>query len=310
MTRSRYARLLLAAGLLPLAACVRRPADEHAGHVAPAAAPATATAAATVTPLQPASGLPASAAHASARLAQSPRHGEWVMVPLAPGSADSVRAWIVYPERATKAPVVIVVHEIFGLTTWVRGVADQLAAEGFIAVAPDYLTGLVASTAADNLSMEEGRAAMQKVSFETATRQTQALARWASTLPAASGRWGIVGFCWGGSMVWRQAVAAGERAGAGVVYYGTLPNDVAPALADLRAPILGLYGGNDARVNATIPSTDSLARSLGKSYEKHVHEGAGHGFLRQQEGMEGANMRASEAAWPRTIAFFRQHLGA
>lgn len=298
-------RALVLAALLPLAACATRPVDEHAGHVQPVPAPSAATA---VT--QPSAGLPASAAHASARLATSPRHGEWVMVPLAAGSADSVRAWIVYPERATKAPVVVVVHEIFGLTTWVRGVADQLAAEGFIAVAPDYLTGLLSSASPDNLSMEEGRAAMQKVNFETATRQTQAVAQWASTLPAANGRWGIVGYCWGGSMVWRQAVAAGERASAGVVYYGTLPNDTRPNAANLRAPILGLYGGSDARVNTTIPATDSLMRSLGKTFEHRVFEGAGHGFLRQQEGQEGANMRASEAAWPRTIAWFRQHLGA
>ena len=302
----RRARALLLAGLLPLAACATRPTDEHGGHVSPVPAPAAAA-----TPAAQGSGaLPASATGVSARLAGSPRHGEWVMVALAPGSADSVRAWIVYPERATRAPVVVVVHEIFGLTTWVRGVADQLAAEGFIAVAPDYLTGLVATSSPDNLSMEEGRAAMQKVNFETATRQTQAVAQWASTLPAANGRWGIVGFCWGGSMVWRQAIAAGERASAGVVYYGTLPGESRATMPNLRAPILGLYGGSDARVNASLPATDSLARALGKTFEQHLFDGAGHGFLRQQEGQEGANLRASEAAWPRTIAWFRRHLGA
>lgn len=305
MNQTPALRTIALAALLPLAACATRPVDENAGRVEPATAPSAATVAG-----QPRSGLPASAAHASARLAQSPRHGEWVMVPLAPGSADSVRAWIVYPERATRAPVVVVVHEIFGLTTWVRAVADQFAAEGFIAVAPDYLTGIVSSTSPDNLSMEEGRAAMQRVDYETATRQTQAVAQWASALPAANGRWGIVGYCWGGSMVWRQTIAAGERAGAGVVYYGTLSDEARSNAANLRAPILGLYGGNDARVNATIPATDSLMRALGKTFEHHVFEGAGHGFLRQQEGQAGANMRATEAAWPRTIAWFRRHLGA
>ncbi len=84
------------------------------------------------------SSLPAGADEAMARLTSSPRHGEWVTV--STGPSDSIRAWVVYPERKTKAPVVVVVHEIFGLSTWIRAVADQLAADGFIAVAPDFLT--------------------------------------------------------------------------------------------------------------------------------------------------------------------------
>src|SRR5690348_11807443 len=81
---------------------------------------------------------------AAARLASSPRHGEWVTIRTVPQAGDSLRLWVVYPQRSTKAPVVIVVHEIFGLSTWIRSVADQLAADGFIAIAPDFLTGKVA----------------------------------------------------------------------------------------------------------------------------------------------------------------------
>jgi carboxymethylenebutenolidase len=93
---------------------------------------------------------------------------------------------------------------------------------------------------------------------------------------------------------------------AAVVYYGTSPES---GYDRIQAPVLGLYGGADNRVNATIPAAEEAMKALGKGYEPHVYEGAGHGFLRQQSGQEGANLRATEQAWPRTVAFFREHLG-
>jgi carboxymethylenebutenolidase len=250
-------------------------------------------------------GLPAGAADADARLAASPRHGEWAMVSV-DGGADSVRAWVVYPERRDRAPVVIVVHEIFGVSNWIRAVADQLAADGFVAVAPDFLTGRNIPMANGEPVRDSVTAAIRSLDQAQVQRRIDGVARWAMALPAAQPRYGIVGFCWGGSVSFAHAVHA-PSLGAAVVYYGTSP--ASDQLSRVRAPVLGLYGENDARVNATVPPADSAMRALGKVYEHETYAGAGHGFLRQQDGQNGANLAATQGAWPRTIAFFRRHLG-
>jgi carboxymethylenebutenolidase len=247
--------------------------------------------------------LPAGAAEAEARLAASPRHGEWVMI--GTGSTDSVRAWVVYPERRERAPVVLVVHEIFGLSPWIRAVADQFAAEGFIAVAPDLLTSKNIPGSPLNPNPDSARAAIRTLSHDDVHRQLSAVARHAMALPAASPKYGIVGFCWGGAVSFAHATRAPEL-GASVVYYGTSPS--AADLANVRAPVLGLYGEDDARVNATIAPADSAMRALRKTYEHETYTGAGHGFLRAQDGREGANLEATKRAWPRTVAWFKQHL--
>ena len=290
--------------LIPLAscaalACSRQAAlpDDHTAHTAVAVSAPAAT--------QPsARGLPAGANDVAARLASSTRHAEWAMVRV--GADDSVRVWLVYPERSTKAPVVVVVHEIFGLSTWIRGVADQLAADGFIAVAPDFLTGYMGQFHPDSFPVDSARAAIRRLDPQQIQTRIDAVARWAMALPAALPRYGIVGFCWGGSVVFNHAVHA-PTLGAGVAYYGAAP---APdRLTTARAPVLGLYGENDARVNATIAPTDSAMRALGKTYEHQIFPGAGHGFLRQQDAPSGANMEATRRAWPATLAWFRRHLG-
>jgi len=292
-----------------LASCVKQPApDEHADHP-PAVAVIPVTPAAAATTAVPAQvpvddrSIPAGAELVAARLAASPRHAEWAMVPVEGG--DSVRVWVVYPERSTNAPVVVVVHEIFGLSTWVRGVADQLAADGFIAIAPDYLTGKT-TVPADSLTMDAGRALIRGLDPLEVVRRTAAAAEYGMSRPAAVRRYGVVGFCWGGSIVFEHA-ARTPNLGAGVAFYGA-PGQSTP-LADTRAPVLGLYGENDARVNASIPRVDSTLRAAGRSFDHQIFPGAGHGFLRQQSGAAGANFAASQIAWPRTISFFRTHLG-
>lgn len=239
-----------------------------------------------------------------ARLGGSSRHGEWAMIRTGPD--DSVRAWVVYPERSTKAPVVVVVHEIFGLSTWVRGVADQLAANGFIAIAPDLLTGK-APLEGDTLPNSVATAAIRTLRPDDVHRQLEAVARYGMALPAALSRYGIVGFCWGGGTSFAHAVRSPAGLGGAVVYYGPSPDTT--ELARVRVPVLGLYAGDDQRINARVPATDSVMRRLGKRYEVSFFEGAGHGFLRAQDGRE-ANRVASERAWPLTIAFFRRTLGA
>jgi carboxymethylenebutenolidase len=248
--------------------------------------------------------IPAGAAEVRARLDASPRHGEWAMV--SAGSGDSVRAWIVYPERRDRAPVVLVVHEIFGVSAWIRGVADQLAADGFIAIAPDLLSGKGIPVAPDGDPVRDSAvAAVRALGQAEVQRRLDAVARYGMALPAALPRYGIVGFCWGGAVSFAHAAHA-PGLGASVVYYGASP--AAETLANVRAPVLGLYGENDARVNATIPRADSTLRALGRTYQHQLFAGAGHGFLRQQDGQNGANLEAARAAWPRTVQWFRRHL--
>ena len=249
--------------------------------------------------------LPADDSTATARLNASPRHGEWIKYDA--GNGDSVRAWVVYPERRDRAPVIVVIQEIFGLSDWIRGVADQLAADGFIAIAPDMLSGKGpngggSETMADRQAMT---AATRTLTQPEVQRRLQAAARYGAALPASNGRVGSVGFCWGGSNSFNFAVSWAGL-GAAVVYYGASPAD--SVLGQIRAPVLGLYAGDDARVNATVPPAQAAMQRLNKRYEVEMYDGAGHGFLRQQTGREGANLRAAQQAWPRTVAFFREHL--
>jgi carboxymethylenebutenolidase len=248
--------------------------------------------------------LPPDAEHAKDALAGSTRHGEWVDVKLADGT--KLVTWVVYPETSRKAGVVIVIHEIFGLTDWARAVADQLAKDGFIALAPDLLSGMGPNGGGTESLGEDVGKTIRTLTPETVAARLDAVRAYALTLPAANGKTGVVGFCWGGGASFNYAVAQPGLDGA-VVFYGVAPSDAA-AYAKIAAPVLGHYGGDDARVNATIPAAEAGMKTAGKTYTANVYAGAGHGFLRQQRAKDGANLRAASAAWPATIAFFRERL--
>jgi carboxymethylenebutenolidase len=247
--------------------------------------------------------LPPDADAAKAQLASSPRHGEWVDIPMANGPA--LKSFVVYPERSTKAPVVLVIHEIFGMQDWVRGVADQLAKEGFIAIAPDLLSGKGPDGGGtDSLGDKVGETIRTLTPSDVVAR-LNAVRDYALKIPSANGKVASIGFCWGGGMSAQYAFNQ-PKLDAAVSYYGPLPTEPA-AYAKTKAPILGLYGGNDARVNANIPVAEAELKKAGAVYQPNVFEAAGHGFLRQQNGQDSANMRATEKAWPMTLAFLRKY---
>ena len=250
--------------------------------------------------------IPPSENTAKAALEKSPRHGEYVDVKQ-PGGGVPIRTWISYPERKDKAGIVIVIQEVFGLSDWLRSVADQLAKDGFIAVAPDMVSGLGPNGGGTDsvASRDDVVKLVRGISPEEATRRLNAVREWALTIPAGNGKIAMVGFCWGGARSFAYAAAQPTLAGA-VVYYGTSPAN--EELAFIRAPVLGFYGGDDARVDATVPPAEAEMKRLGKSFETHTYDGAGHGFLRDQEGRAGANLKASQDAWPRTIAFLEDRL--
>jgi carboxymethylenebutenolidase len=250
--------------------------------------------------------LPADEEHAKSALESSPRHGEFVGVKLA-GSKILINTWVVYPERKDKAPVVLVIHEIFGLSDWIRALGDQLAKEGYIAVVPDLISGMGPGGGGTDSakSRDDVVKLIRGLMPEETIARLNAVREYAIHLPSANGKCGTVGFCWGGTNSFLYATAQPEL-DAAVVYYGTSPD--AEALKTIKAPVFGNYGGDDARVNATIDPAAAEMKKLGKVYEYQIYEGAGHGFLRQQTGREGANMRATEKAWPVTLAFLKKYL--
>jgi carboxymethylenebutenolidase len=271
----------------------------------PQAAPAPKPAAAPAPARDP--NLPPSEQQAKAALEKSPRHGEYVDIKL-PSGGTPIRSYVVYPERKDKAGVVIVLHEIYGLSDWIRGVADQLAHDGFIAIAPDLISGLGPNGGGtDSVSSRDDVVKLVRgIAPEDAIARLNAVRDYALKIPAANGKFATLGFCWGGGKSFAYAAAQPDL-DAAVVFYGTSPE--AADLARIKTtPVLGLYGGDDARVNATIPPAEAEMKKLGKTYEPNIYEGAGHGFLRAQEDREGANYKATQQAWPRALAFLRQHL--
>ena len=255
--------------------------------------------------------IPADGEGAAQALLDSPRHGEWVDVALSE-SDTKIKTWISYPERKEKAPVVIVIHEIFGLTDWIRAVADQLAAEGFIAVAPDLLSGKGPDGGGtESFKGDSVRSAIRNLTDEQVNVRLDAVREHAAALPAATDTFATIGFCWGGSTSFQYATAQ-PQLDAAIVYYGTAPMSEdqpdSAALAKIACPVLGLYGGDDARVTSTVQATDAAMKEASKSFTHSVYEGAGHGFLRQQSGRDSANLKAARQAWTETIAFLRTNL--
>jgi carboxymethylenebutenolidase len=250
--------------------------------------------------------LPASAQDwAKERLEKSPRHLEWVKVK---HGTREVNCFIAYPEVKDKSTAVVVIHEIFGLTDWVRGVVDQLADAGYIAIAPDLLSG-AAPNGGGTAELGGGdavRKAISSLAPDQITADLKAVVEHVAKLPAGNGKVAVGGFCWGGSQTFRFA-ANHREIKAGFVFYGSGPEN-AEDIARINCPVYGFYGGNDARVNTTIPQSTELMKKAGKVYEPVIYEGAGHGFMRAGEAPDAgdANKKGREAAWKRLKELLKQ----
>lgn len=238
---------------------------------------------------------------AKTRLDASPRHHEYVS--LKHGSR-TLQAFVVYPEVKGKAPVVVMIHEIFGLTDWAKEMADELAAAGYIVVAPDLLSG--AGPAGGNSDAFAGQddavKAVSQLDASVVTADLDAAADYAKTIPAANGKLAVTGFCWGGGKSFLFATHRHDLSAA-FVFYGPPPPD--SALASITAPVYGFYAGNDARITATVPVTVNAMKSAGKTYVPVTYDGAGHGFMRAGEdpgNTNPANTTAREQGFTRLIS--------
>lgn len=239
---------------------------------------------------------------ARAKVESSPRHREWVTIK---HDGRALETFVVYPEAKDKTPVVVIIHEIFGMTDWVQNLADQVAAAGYIAVAPDLLSGMGPNGGRSN-SFPQGQGGMSSPAVEAVshlnpdqvTADLNAAADYANKIPSSNGKLFVVGFCWGGGQSFRFATHRRDLAAA-FVFYGPPPPK--EDMANITAPVYGFYGGNDARIGATIPDAREEMKAAGKTYEPVSYDGAGHGFMRAGEAPDAseANSRARTEAWER-----------
>lgn len=230
------------------------------------------------------------------RLDKSPRHREWVTVK---HDGRALQTFIVYPESTGKTPVVLVIHEIFGLTDWAEELSDEVAAAGYIAVAPDLLSGMAPNGGrTSDFTQDKAIEAVSHLDSDQITADLKAAADYARKLPAANGKLYVAGFCWGGGQSFRFATNRTDLAAAFVFYGPPPPQD---AMARIKAPVYGFYGGADARIDATIPDATAEMKAADKTYEPVVYEGAGHGFMRAGEAPDAtdANRKAHDEAWSR-----------
>ena len=230
------------------------------------------------------------------RIAKSPRHSEWVTVKHDNRSVDTL---VVYPESKDKRPVVLVIHEIFGLSDWAQLLADEVAAAGYIAVAPDLLSGM-APNGGRTKDFPSGGAveAVSKLPPDQVTADLNAAADYAKKIPSWNGKLYVVGFCWGGGQSFRFATNRSDLSAA-FVFYGPPPDT--SAMPRITAPVYGFYGGADSRIDSTIPATVTAMKAAGKTYDPVTYEGAGHGFMRAGKAPDPtpANAKARDEAWTR-----------
>lgn len=244
--------------------------------------------------------LPAPAAPAQdwarARLEKSPRHREWVTLK---HDGRAVETLVIYPESKQKRPVVLIIHEIFGLSDWTAELADEVAEAGYIAVEPDLLSGMGPNGGRTD-SFPEGKAfeAVSHLDPDQVTADLNAAADYAKKIPAWNGKLFVTGYCWGGGQSFRFATNRSDLAAA-FVFYG--PPPAKDAMARINAPVYGFYAGNDSRIGATIPDAIAQMKAAGKTYEPVTYEGAGHGFMRLGEAPDAseANKKARADAWER-----------
>ena len=233
---------------------------------------------------------------AKEKLAKSPRHQEWVTVK---HDGRAVETFVVYPESKDRRPVVLIIHEIFGMSDWVQDLADQVAEAGYIAVAPDLLSGM-GPNGGRSSSFEQGKTneAVSKLNPDQVTADLNAAADYGLKLPGSNGKLFVGGFCWGGGQTFRFATNRGDLAAA-FVFYGPPPEK--DAMARIKAPVYGFFAGNDARIGAMIPDAITNMKAAGKTFEPVTYDGAGHGFMRAGEAPDAndANKKARADAWER-----------
>ena len=250
-------------------------------------------------------GIYAHADTAKEQLENSPRHGGWVKITTESGR--EVNAFIVFPEIKENATSVIVIHEIFGLTDWIRQVGDELAKAGFVAICPDFLSGMGPNGGGtDSFGGDNVRRAIRDLDPDQITADLKAVTKYVSDLPATTDTVAVSGFCWGGAQSFRFATND-DSLKAAFVFYGSPPDTA--ALGKITCPVYGFYGENDNRINSTIESTKEAAKSADVTYEPVIYSGVGHGFLRRGMAADASEVQktVTSEAWERWVNLLNKH---
>jgi carboxymethylenebutenolidase len=210
------------------------------------------------------------------KLDASPRHHEYVTLQ---AGGKPIQAFVVYPEVKNKATAVVLIPEIFGLSAWAKTMADDLAAAGYVVIAPDVLSGMGPNRGGTDsfASQDAVTKAVSGLDNTAVMADLDAAADYIKKVPAASGKLAVTGFCWGGGKSFAFATHRKDLSAA-FVFYGPPPSDA--DMANINVPVFGFYAGNDARIDATIPATITAMKAAGKTYEPVTYDGAGHGFMR------------------------------
>jgi len=245
--------------------------------------------------------LPAGIFNAHSVLTNSKLRKEFVDIPV---GNTKLHTWVEYPAGDGKAPVVIVMQHGPGMDDWQRALADQLAEQGFIAIAPDLHSGLGPNGGNyDSFGgTDEVMRAIARITPDDMQARYKAARDYGLKLPRSNGKSASVGFCMGGGNSFRFAGEVPDL-NAAVVYYGATPSK--ELMAKIKAPVLAFYGEDDARVTAANEPTIAAMKELGKSFESHVYPHATHGFLEYQD--LAGNPFATSDSWSRTIAFLKEH---
>ena len=232
------------------------------------------------------------------RLENSPRHHEWIDVKTPEGR--TVKCWVVYPEADKPVPAVVVIHENRGLNDWARSVTDQVAEAGYVAIAPDLLSGTGPDGGNTDAyeSEDDARNGIGRLSPEQVTSDLKAVVAHAKQIESANGTVAVAGFCWGGGQTFRHA-CNDENVAAAFVFYGPAPDE--ETLRKAKAPVYGFYGGNDFRITSQVPRVKKTMEQLGHDYEPETYAGAGHGFMRsgEMENASPADKKGRDIAWKR-----------
>jgi carboxymethylenebutenolidase len=210
-----------------------------------------------------------------------------------------VSGYLVKQKQAGKMPGVIVIHENRGLNPHIKDVARRMALEGFLTLAPDYLS-LSGGTPADE---DQARDMIAKLTPADALTVSRTAVTFLATRPENNGKVGAVGFCWGGGQV-NQLAAAEPKLAAGVAYYGRQP--AADQVPNIQAAMLLHYAGLDEGINKGIAAYEEALKSSAKTYELYMYEGANHAFNNDTNAAR-YNKAAADLAWSRTVAFLKKY---
>ncbi len=239
---------------------------------------------------------------AKSKLEKSPRHLEWVNVKR---GERNLKCFIAYPESKTKTTAVLVIHEIFGLSDWVREVCDELAANGYIAIAPDLLSGKEGEDTTSYKSVDDVRKAVSSLPADQIELDLKEVEKYVSHVPSANGKMAVTGFCWGGTQTW-LAMSTNPHLKLGLTFYGKANPDL--DLKKITGPVYGFYGENDARVTSTVEDTKKRMLEAKRDFYPEIYPGAGHGFMRSGEepGAEEPNIKARKEAWTRILDLLKK----